>query len=155
MSRSRSRGRTGSWRTPDSPRSELHVFGDNFGGAPLNIILAGVCSGLETSFDVCFLTFAKVLPGNLGQSPPENNVVKFRPFLFLTIFTLPGAIGSNTERGDALARGSCAQLRIAGEPSNENHLVNIHSIEVNDYVLRAAKLFVTETLSFRAEPLHY
>lgn len=62
-------------------------------------------SALQLPFNVNLLTLSEILPADIGQLAPCNDVVPFGSLLLLAGLILPGLICGNGETGDCRPGG--------------------------------------------------
>src|SRR5690606_36125137 len=104
---------------------QLHLVGDNLGRPAILAFLVLPLAGLKVALDVAGAAFLEVLAGDLGESVEEHHPV---PFGFLAtlagLLVLPVARGGEGDVADCRAIGRVADLGVATEVPDQDHLVD-------------------------------
>src|SRR5690606_25601532 len=104
---------------------QLHLVGDDLGRPAILAFLVLPLAGLQVALDVAGAAFLEVLAGDLGESVEEHHPV---PFGFLAtlagLLVLPVARGGEGDVADCRAIGRVADLGVATEVPDQDHLVD-------------------------------
>src|SRR6267378_1403126 len=105
--------------------AEEHNFvAAHLGALSLDALLVRVFIGLNASLDVHLLPFDEVLFERLCWLPPQVDVVPLGSFLPLARLVVPHFGGRDAELRDGRAAWRVAELCVASEVADQNHLVD-------------------------------